>query len=83
VFEDIEALAATCRFRDCAHLNEPGCAVLAALAAEQLDEARYAHYIKLRDERDAAAQTLAQRRQEARQAPRGGRPRPKDRFGRR
>jgi ribosome biogenesis GTPase len=30
-FEDIEALAAECRFRDCAHAHEPGCAVLAAV----------------------------------------------------
>ncbi len=85
VFEDIEALAAACRFRDCAHLNEPGCAVLAALDAGELDEARLAHYLKLRDERDAAAETLAARRQEARQAPKGARPKPggKDKLGRR
>ena len=85
VFEDIEALAGQCRFRDCAHLNEPGCAVQAALEAGELDEARWAHYVKLRDERDAAATTLAARRQEARQAPKGARPKPggKDKFGRR
>lgn len=85
VFEDIEALATQCRFRDCAHLNEPGCAVQAALEADELDEARWAHYVKLRDERDAAATTLAARRAETKQAPKGARPKPggKDKFGRR
>ncbi len=85
VFEDIEALAGECRFRDCAHLNVPVREALAALEAGELDEARWAHYVKLRDERDAAATTLAARRQEARQAPKGGRPKPggKDKFGRR
>ena len=33
VFDEIEALAPDCRFRDCAHQSEPGCAVQAALAA--------------------------------------------------
>ncbi|MCP3982712.1 MAG: ribosome small subunit-dependent GTPase A [bacterium] len=39
-FEDIDALAADCRFRDCTHENEPGCAVRAAIAAGELTEAR-------------------------------------------
>ena len=83
VFEDIEALAASCRFRDCAHLNEPGCAVQAALEADELDEARWAHYVKLRDERDAAATTLAARRAETKQAHKGFHARLKDKYGRR
>ncbi|MFO0726003.1 MAG: ribosome small subunit-dependent GTPase A [Myxococcota bacterium] len=45
-FEDIEALAARCRFRDCRHAGEPGCAV-----AEGADPARLAGYQKLRRER--------------------------------
>ena len=81
VFEDIEALAEACRFRDCAHLNEPGCAVQAALEDGVLDEARWAHYVKLRDERDAAAVSLATRRLEARQAAKGARPKPGGRGG--
>jgi ribosome biogenesis GTPase / thiamine phosphate phosphatase len=39
-FPDIDALAADCRFRDCSHQSEPGCAVRAAVDAGQLDEAR-------------------------------------------
>jgi len=60
-FADIEALAAQCRFRDCAHRNEPGCAVRAAVASGGLDPARLANYLKLRDEVAGAADRLASR----------------------
>ncbi len=82
-FEDIEALAGNCRFRDCAHLAEPGCAVQAALASGALDSGRYANYCKLRDERDAAATTLAQRRAEERAGNKVLNQRLKDKYGRR
>ncbi len=82
-FEDIEALAGTCRFSDCGHSNEPGCAVNAAIESGALDETRYAHYCKLRDERDAAAVSLAQRRAEERSLQKSAHPRVKDKFGRR
>lgn len=49
-FEDVEALAAACRFRDCQHQGEPGCAVLAAVAAGELAEGRLASLDKLRRE---------------------------------
>ena len=49
-FEDIESLAAQCRFSDCGHSNEPGCAVRAALEAGDLDEARWRSFRKLRRE---------------------------------
>lgn len=48
-FEDIAALAANCRFRDCRHEREPGCAVVAGLPPERL-----ANYRKLREELAAA-----------------------------
>ncbi len=60
-FADIEALAAECRFRDCTHAREPGCAVQAALAAGRLDAGRLANYRKLAAELAAAADTLAAR----------------------
>lgn len=50
VFDDVEGLAAGCRFRDCAHLSEPGCAVRAAVEAGHLPETRLASYHKLRAE---------------------------------
>jgi ribosome biogenesis GTPase len=49
-FEEIEARASECRFRDCAHQNEPGCAVREALADGTLDEERFQSYMKLRRE---------------------------------
>ena len=47
VFDDIEALAGECRFRDCSHTNEPGCAVRAALEAGGLDPDRWKSFRKL------------------------------------
>lgn len=47
VFADIETLAGGCRFADCRHLAEPGCAVQAAIAAGTLDPDRLARYRKL------------------------------------
>jgi ribosome biogenesis GTPase len=46
-FPEIHELAASCRFRDCRHEAEPGCAVLAAVAAGTLDADRLASYRKL------------------------------------
>lgn len=46
-FEDIEAIAARCRFRDCKHGEEPGCAVRDAIETGELDAARYRNYIKV------------------------------------
>jgi ribosome biogenesis GTPase len=49
-FAEISELAATCRFDDCSHENEPGCAVLAALESGKLDRDRYEAYLVLRRE---------------------------------
>ena len=46
-FADIEEVAGECRFRDCGHAGEPGCAVAEAIAAGTLDAARVASYQKL------------------------------------
>jgi ribosome biogenesis GTPase len=53
-FADVAALAARCRFSDCSHTVEPGCAVLAALDSGKLPERRLASWRKL--EREAAFQ---------------------------
>ncbi|MDQ2942274.1 MAG: ribosome small subunit-dependent GTPase A [Candidatus Dormibacteraeota bacterium] len=47
VFEDIEELALQCRFRDCIHETEPGCAIKEALGTGKLDAARFQSYVKL------------------------------------
>ena len=49
-FEDVEALVARCRFRDCKHDTEPGCAVREALDDGSLDFGRYQSYDKLQRE---------------------------------
>jgi ribosome biogenesis GTPase len=49
-FEEIDRLAARCRFPDCAHESEPGCAVRAAVEAGDLDVRRWESYLKLRRE---------------------------------
>lgn len=53
-FADIEDLTGQCRFRDCAHGKEPGCAVRAAIEDGRIAAERYANYLKLKAERDAA-----------------------------
>lgn len=54
-FADVEALATACRFADCRHRAEPGCAVQAAVASGALTAARLAGFHKLADERAALA----------------------------
>ena len=46
-FDDIQALATGCRFRDCRHDSEPACAVRAAVLRGDLDAARFASYVEL------------------------------------
>lgn len=85
-FDDIEALAADCRFRDCRHQREPGCAVQAAMQAGELEPARWAQFEKLQAERAAANQSLqAQlaRRAEAKQLGRALNKRLQEKYGRR
>ena len=54
-FADVEELAAECRFNDCSHSSEPGCAVLAALASGELDRERFESWRKLQRELRAVA----------------------------
>ena len=54
-FSDIEQLSEACRFPDCAHQDEPGCAVLDAVAAGTLPAARLDSYLKLMREAEVAA----------------------------
>jgi ribosome biogenesis GTPase len=71
-FHDLVELAKECRFRDCQHRNEPGCAVRAAVERGELGEARYRSYDKQRRELDyqlarqdqRAAELRMQRRRE-------------------
>ncbi len=51
-FTDIEGLATQCRFRNCTHTNEPGCAILGALETGELQIERWQSYQKLKAEND-------------------------------
>ncbi|EYD74551.1 putative GTPase [Rubellimicrobium mesophilum DSM 19309] len=61
VFADIEDLARGCRFRDCAHEGEPGCAVQAAIAAGDLEADRLHRYQKLEREDRFHTESLHER----------------------
>jgi ribosome biogenesis GTPase len=64
VFDNIETLAEQCRFRDCKHELEAGCAVLTAVASGELDPRRLASYHKLK--REAALAGMSNRERRAR-----------------
>ena len=49
-FGDIELLVAQCKFRDCQHMTEPGCAVKQAIAAGKLPKERFDNYLKFQRE---------------------------------
>jgi ribosome biogenesis GTPase / thiamine phosphate phosphatase len=55
VFAEIEELAERCRFGDCAHASEPGCAVLAAIESGELPARRLDSYRRLQRENAWAA----------------------------
>ncbi|HZS23626.1 MAG TPA: ribosome small subunit-dependent GTPase A [Gaiellaceae bacterium] len=64
-FADVEDLAAECRFGDCSHGSEPGCAVKSALASGALEHDRYASWLKLQRElRSIAVRADARLRRE-------------------
>ena len=62
VFFDLHALSAQCRFNDCRHETEPGCAVLAAIEAGEVDTVRLARWQKLVAEDRHNSASLAQRK---------------------
>jgi ribosome biogenesis GTPase len=85
-FAEISELAAGCKFDDCSHENEPGCAVLAALEAGTLDRDRYDAYIALRKEsalagRDSEARLRAAETRSGKAAQRDEPVRHLDKYG--
>jgi ribosome biogenesis GTPase len=67
IFADIETLATKCKFRDCDHNDEPGCAVREAIEADQLDERRLINYQKLVREEAHNTASLVERRSKDKQ----------------
>src|SRR6056297_1481462 len=67
VFDDIDTIAAQCRFADCNHESEPGCAVVRAVEAGALDSRRLSNYKKLLRENAVASASLAEKRARGRE----------------
>lgn len=61
-FRDIFALSAECRFNNCTHTHEPGCAVMRALEEHQLAPFRYASYLSMLEDKDESKYREAQSR---------------------
>ena len=61
-FDQVVKLADKCRYSDCTHTNESGCAVLGALEAGELDKDSYENYLKMYRERAHFESTLAERK---------------------
>lgn len=66
-FADIETLAQKCRFRDCAHKQDNGCELRAAVADGRLNARRFDSYMKLEREAARASQTPWERHEQTRQ----------------
>ncbi|MCR9278778.1 MAG: ribosome small subunit-dependent GTPase A [Pseudomonadaceae bacterium] len=63
LFQDIDSLSERCRFSNCEHASEPGCAVRAAIDSGELDERRLRNFEKLKREETFNSATIAQKRQ--------------------
>jgi len=66
VFDEIKLLSRGCRYADCTHTHEPGCAVLGAIKDKNIDEGRYENYIKLRKEDEYYKMTSLEKREKDR-----------------
>lgn len=66
-FGEITEFAQKCKYTDCTHTHEPGCAVVAAVNSGELDQAQYANYINLKKETKHYEMTEAERREKDRQ----------------
>jgi len=61
-FESIVKLSADCKFKDCTHTTEFGCAVLAAVDNEEIDKSSYENFLKMEREKDHFESTIAEKR---------------------
>lgn len=65
-FSDIIGFASDCRYRNCGHINEPGCAVLEAVNSGDIDQEHYDSYIKLRQESEFYQMSSVEKRKKDR-----------------
>jgi ribosome biogenesis GTPase len=61
-FETIVELSKHCKFKDCTHMTEIGCAVLAAVDCGEIDESSYENYLKMEREKEHFESTVAEKR---------------------
>ena len=61
-FDQILELAETCRFNDCTHTTEVGCAVIAAVDSGEIDQASYENYLRMEREKNHFESTVAEKR---------------------
>jgi ribosome biogenesis GTPase len=66
-FDEIASLALKCKYADCTHIHEPGCAVLSAIKSGRLDEDRYNNYLGLKKEAEHYEMTGLEKKQKNRQ----------------
>lgn len=62
LFEDIRELERKCKFKNCGHNDEPGCAVSAAIESGDLEERRFLNYRKMQEEQIRKHETVFERR---------------------
>ena len=62
-FSEILALSQTCKFSNCSHTNEKGCAIMLAINTGNLSEQRYQNYLKIKKESDFNQMTYSEKRQ--------------------
>lgn len=67
VFDEITALSLSCKFIDCAHTNEPGCAVLRAVENGEVDEEKYRNFLRLKKEAEFFEMSELEKREKNRQ----------------
>jgi len=65
-YSDITALASSCRYRDCSHKGEPGCAVLEAVHSGEMSREHFENYLKLREESEFHQMSYAEKRKKDR-----------------
>ena len=66
-YSEIQFLANFCRFKNCTHTNEPGCAVLKAVDNNELDKKRYQNYLKLKKESEHFEMSYLEKRKRDKQ----------------
>jgi len=66
VFDEIADLSRSCKYTNCTHMHEPGCAVLEAVENKTLDEDKYSNFVKLKKESDFYKLTEVEKREKDR-----------------